>query len=345
MISPLNSHGCRVGATGLLQATKSPAWVLPSGAFLCEKESLDKDADMTRKYAPFSERKYETAEELWMAISPTADLFDHPYRLIFRGQADASWALIPSILRPRNQPPIVSAYEMVNASEMVFLELEYLSSFMRHCDKIGIAIPNDSQEFRLKVCNSQSASTFYKTPSSWPDCRILDLMAMAQHHGVPTRLLDWTTKAFTAAYFAASSALASFDKWEAQDRLAVWALNIEAIGLHEKVVVHSSPGAVSRHLAAQGGLFTVHPHSGVRRGRFTIQGFENYLSDLPNSPLMKLTIPVYESARLLQLCASAGFSGADVYPSVDGVGKAVIDWMNVDGAVKRWNGDKVRVRV
>ncbi|WP_154583518.1 FRG domain-containing protein, partial [Pseudomonas syringae] len=247
-------------------------------------------------------------------------------------------------LRPRNQPPVMSATEMVNASEMVFLELEYLSSFMKHCDKIGLMIPNDSQEFRLKVCNSQSASTFYKTPSSWPDPRILDLMAMAQHHGVPTRLLDWTTKAFTAAYFAASSALASFDKWEPNQRLAVWALNIEIIGLHDKVVLHRSPGAISRNLAAQGGLFTVHPHSGGRQGRFTIHGFENYLSDLPQSPLMKLTIPIYESARLLGLCASAGFSGADVYPSADGAGRAVIDWMNVDGSVKRWNGDQVRVR-
>ncbi|MGE1076218.1 FRG domain-containing protein [Pseudomonas fragariae (ex Marin et al. 2024)] len=167
---------------------------------------------------------------------------------------------------------------------------------------------------------------------------------MAQHHGVPTRLLDWTTKAFTAAYFAASSALASFDKWEPNQRLAVWALNIEIIGLHDKVVLHRSPGAISRNLAAQGGLFTVHPHSGGRQGRFTIHGFENYLSDLPQSPLMKLTIPIYESARLLGLCASAGFSGADVYPSADGAGRAVIDWMNVDGSVKRWNGDQVRVR-
>lgn len=89
----------------------------------------------------------------------------------------------------------------------------------------------------MRRVNSQSASTFYKTPSPWPDQRILDLMAMAQHHGVPTRLLDWTTKAFTAAYFAASSALASFYKWESHHRMAVWGLNTEVIGLHNKVVL------------------------------------------------------------------------------------------------------------
>lgn len=298
-----------------------------------------------RRFPAYSEVPLQTAEELWAAISPTSDLFKRPKTLAFRGQRDASWKLIPSLLRARQQPPIISATDAVDASTMVFLEIEYLTSFMLHCDKIGIAIPNDSQQFRVDVCNSQNADKFYKDPSKWPDPRILDLMAMAQHHGVPTRLLDWSTKAFAAAYFAASSALAACEHWDKEQRLAVWALNRNGLSLHQTVVLHHSPGAISRHLAAQGGLFTVHPHSGSRAGRFSIEGLEHYLSDVPDSPLVKLTLPVYESAMLLSLCAEAGFSGADLFPTADGAGKAVIDWMNVDGAVKRWNGDRIRVRI
>ncbi|GAB0067046.1 hypothetical protein IBA8402_28100 [Pseudomonas syringae] len=208
---------------------------------------------MTRKHAPVSEKGYETAEELWLALSPTAKLTDGTEDFIYRGQGNANWPLVPSILRPRQQPPIISYDEMVDASEMVFYELAILNGFANHCDAIGIAIPNDSQDFRELVINTETADTYYKNPSLWPNRKVLDLMAMAQHHGVPTRLLDWTTKSFTALYFAASSAVADYANWQADKRLAIWVINREQLGLHPEVTVHRSPGSVSKHLAAQGG--------------------------------------------------------------------------------------------
>ncbi len=297
---------------------------------------------MTRKYAPFSERGYETAEELWLALSPTTKLTDGPENFIYRGQGDAGWPLVPSILRQRKQPPIISYDEMVDASEMVFYELVILSGFAAHCDAIGISIPNDSQDFRQFVINTQTADRYYKDPSLWPNRQVLDLMAMAQHHGVPTRLLDWTTKPFTALYFAASSAIADYANWAGEKRLAIWAINREQLGLHEQVTLHNSPGSISKHLAAQGGLFSVHPHSGIRAGQFFVQGLEEYFADIPPS-MIKLTLPVFEAVKLLRLCCRAGFSGANVYPTPDGAGRAVLDDLNCEGARKFWNRTEILV--
>ncbi|MBC3420693.1 FRG domain-containing protein [Pseudomonas sp. RW3S2] len=299
---------------------------------------------MPRKHLAFVEHHYETADELWLAVSPTSKLGPGAEDLIYRGQSDARWPLVPSILRPRQHPPIFSKPGLVDATEMVFYEIMMLNEYARHCDAIGIAVPNDSPGFRRDVIEAQTADRYFKNPSLWPNPEVLDLMAMAQHHGVPTRLLDWTTKPFTSLYFAASSALANNDTWIPEQRLAIWAINRAKLGLHPKIKLHTSPGVISKHLAAQGGLFTVHPHSGSRRSAFEVHGLESYFEDLPPS-LFKLTLPVFEAGRLLTLCCRAGFSGAEIYPTPDGAGKAVIDGLNIEGARYRWNTTEVLVRI
>jgi hypothetical protein len=286
---------------------------------------------MQRKHPSYDEIHCETANVLWLELSPT-NASRQGRKFIFRGQADSNWALIPSVLRPYQNGPVQCRFGEVGADLMVFLELTYLRNFARYCDAIGIPVPGDSQEFRREVLSGDHSDRLYISPSLWPDSRLLDLMAMAQHHGVPTRLLDWTTKAFTAVYFACSSALAANDRWEPDTKLAVWALNISSIRLHDDVVLHYSPGAVSPHLAAQGGLFTVHPHSGVRNSAFEVRSFESYLTDLEEPVLTKITLPVTEARALLALCITAGFSAANIYPSADGAGRAVIDGMNADRA-------------
>jgi hypothetical protein len=101
----------------------------------------------------------------------------------FRGQQDARWALISSLSR-------------------------YLEAFIPDRSTWRIREERAIRIFRRKAHNYLSNPAVLDN-----DLRCLALM---QHHGAPTRLLDFTKSAFVAAFFAMESAVAD---------AAVYALN------------------------------------------------------------------------------------------------------------------------
>jgi len=281
------------------------------------------------EFPAFKEINYETANELWDALSPTKSLFNEPCNLVYRGQADSTWKLIPSLLRDElNNPLLKFIGNKIKSDELVFTEVQLLNIFAEYCDNIGVRVPNDSIKFRSEILNSDTQDKYYITPSLWPNPDLIELMALAQHHGVPTRLLDWTRQPYVSAYFAVSAAMSNYKSWKDGSKLSVWVLNTTKLALYPNVNLVQVPGSTSPHLSAQSGLFTVHPHSGSRGEHFKIHGLETEFKTLPDTPLIKLTLPVMEANDLYRLCQKVGLNGATIYPSADGAGKAVQDSIN-----------------
>jgi hypothetical protein len=142
---------------------------------------------------------------------------------VFRGVANVEFLLLPKIGRITIPQP---------APKAKLDERRLLSAFIRE------ATPHLSSE----------------PASDW------EWLAIAQHHGLPTRLLDWTENPLAAAFFACSQ--------DEDSDAAIYMLHTDKV-VKDEVSTESPfaigdllkyrPRHVTRRIAAQRGLFTVHP--------------------------------------------------------------------------------------
>ena len=238
-------------------------------------------------------REYEAinAEQFWEILSPQKYLFSPQNRPIFRGQADSDWKLTPSILRGQDHP-IYSAMLFRRSPEQsdqrIFVEIATLLTFAEYCDSAGLQIPCDSAQFRRDCLDpTKVMDTFIFHRKLWPSPEYYEIMVLAQHHGLKTRLLDWTRRSYVAAHFAASEALFN----TTPKRLAVWALDTQpATPRLENLEFIRVPGGNNANVAAQAGLFTLLRQEYARGHAF--DGTENlcdYSATAGSKSLVKIT--------------------------------------------------------
>ncbi len=269
-----------------------------------------------------------------------------PKQWIFRGHADDAYQLIPSALRNNSQQLIErSNYPIVtdNKTER-FLELCELDEFFKTADSIGLALPEDTQLLRNYLKRARDESDL------WPQEQVLSLMALAQHHGVPTRLLDWSRHPLKAALFAASGAVKNGNK---TGRFSVWAFSLAVLELctpstpseafrSPPFELVTAPSATNSNLHAQEGVFTLAQSipgdkSPVdRRSLDEVLGewVKKYQTKSSIGWFHRVTLPKSQADNLCWELAHEGITQATLFPNFYGVVAAMNDmnrWMRPGG--------------
>lgn len=315
--------------------------------------------DLMPPYKLVERVKVSTAAQLLNAISPVGTFlrrFPASAAWAFRGHGDSKWDLVPASLRNEN---VDKLFKMARLTEthrnlsgttcvQCLAEALVLQHFYGYCDFSGRVIPEDSQQIRRllyesiqKLKEASNNELRLASPSNtiyyndWPPPDLWSQLALAQHYGIPTRLLDWSLSSLIACYFAARDAIE-----KKSSELAIWAFDAprpyvgETITLEDDTEIEldvvTAPRASNPNLHAQQGIFTIvstpNDFSWASTRQLSLVELLDGI-DNPNereSPiLIEISCDSRNAPELLWSLDRLGVNASTIYPDFAGAAKAV----------------------
>lgn len=224
-----------------------------------------------------------------------------------RGQADSAWALQPSIGR----------------SDPGWMGLRlHPKPEGRHLNRKEIEVARSVEFNLLHRFRRQAHAHFGHAPTRW------ETITMAQHHGLPTRLLDWTSNPLVALYFAAQSEphqdAAVFAFRPIRDYTSFLCVHPdEPIQKHEKEPLKVKGIKIVYSMMSSGRLF-------AQSGAFTIQSpwlpldeqrkFSFSECNLDIVEMFKWRLPKEHKLNILRQLNRVGIHHLSLFPDLQGAG-------------------------
>lgn len=157
-----------------------------------------------------------------------------------------------------------------------------------------------------------------------------DWLALGQHYGLSTRLLDWTTNPLIALWFACC------EEKPTGDYSVVWIYLVPddaILDISEEKTPFSigktkvfQPNLVGKRLSTQLGWFTSHKYSiNTKPNRFV--GLEKN-GDQKNN-LFKIVIPKALRKKFVGILDTCGVNSSTIFPELDGLCQH-INWIHLD---------------
>ena len=190
------------------------------------------------------------------------------------------------------------------------------SSKYKLIPKLGRHSPTPSS--RSKESNEREILRLFKERAfphmSFKPGNDWDWLALGQHHGLPTRLLDWTRNPLVACYFAVEK--------NTEDDSLIYTFkkrNYILIEKHPKPFEYKSSGKfipkhISPRISAQSGLFTIH---------------SNPYTSFKSDGIDRIRIPNTIRRELKKTLDNYGINHATLFPGLDGISH-YIEWLRMN---------------
>ncbi len=306
----------------------------------------------------YKEYKFDNAEYFYAVLSNFNDTIDEQKNWIFRGHWDSdSWGLVPSVLRKEWQAklllepfkwvtgtPTIRKPQDINNKKIdleikikshaqlkyqIMIEYDLLEQFMDTAYLLGIKCDHIPSIYKHE--KTIEKASLRKELEKWPYANVLPLMSLAQHHGVPTRLLDFSYNPLLASFFSASypffEEYVKKNKKDKKDkRLCVWAIRLEVFK-QEPFKIIDKPSKVSKNLLAQEGLLILHKKASQKF--IDDKEWWDFQSMATPETFIKFSLPQKEYKELLYLLWNDDMTPAKTKPNLDNVVQTMeyIQWL------------------